>query len=81
MDETSPTPDQRGPTGAENAQLRKPLAQPHEINAGTRSSLPHDRLKNWATWGVVIGTAASLVLTAMTPLEDHQCSLLRPVGN
>ena len=23
----------------------------------------------------------SLVLTAMTPLEDHQCSLLRPAEN
>ena len=23
----------------------------------------------------------SLVLTAMTPLEDHKCSLLRPVAN
>jgi hypothetical protein len=25
--------------------------------------------------------SVSLVLTAMTPLEDHQCSLSRPVGN
>ena len=25
--------------------------------------------------------SVSLVLTAITPLKDHQCSLLRPIGN
>ena len=86
MDETSPTPDQRGPTGAENAQLRKPLAQPHEINAGTRSSLPHDRLKNWATWGVVIGTAAwvtfgfsLLIASALIPAAVPESWLLQTI--
>jgi hypothetical protein len=38
--------------------------------------LLEDKLKIMLETGGV-----SLVLTAMTPLEDHQCSLLRSVGN
>src|SRR5262249_33305759 len=34
---------------------------PHETDAETQSSRAHDRLKNWATWGVVMGTAAWVI--------------------
>src|SRR6516164_3397169 len=63
------------------------VASTHALKKGvTASAIGHtadeakrlleDKLKIMLETGGV-----SLVLTAMTPLEDHQCSLLRPVGN
>ena len=63
------------------------VASTHALKKGvTASAIGHtadearrfleDKLKIMLKTGGV-----SLVLTAMTPLEDHQCSLLRPVGN
>ena len=63
------------------------VASTHALKKGvTASAIGHtadeakrlleDKLKIMLETGGV-----SLVLTAMTPLEDHKCSLLRPVGN
>ena len=63
------------------------VASTHALKKGvTASAIGHtadeakrlleDKLKIMLETGGV-----SLVLTAMTPLEDHQCSLLRPVGD
>ena len=63
------------------------VASTHALKKGVTASaigdtadeakrLLEDKLKIMLETGGV-----SLVLTAMTPLEDHQCSLLRPVGN
>ena len=51
-----------------------PSATGHTPDEAKR--LLEDKLKIMLETGGV-----SLVLTAMTPLEDHQCGLLRPVGN
>jgi hypothetical protein len=63
------------------------VASTHALKKGvTASAIGHtpdeakrlleDKLKIMLETGDV-----SLVLTAITPLEDHKCSLLRPVGN
>ena len=63
------------------------VASTHALKKGvTASAIGHtadeakrlleDKLKIMLETGGV-----SLVLTAVTPLEDHQCSFLRPVGN
>jgi hypothetical protein len=49
------------PTQRREGMEGKRQKPPHETDATLHSSRSHDRLKNWATWGVVIGTAGWII--------------------
>src|SRR5713101_814324 len=79
--------DQRRDAAPERPPPGKVLDRQHGTDAKTQSSrAAHDRLKNWATWGVVIGTAAwvtfgfsLIVVSALIPTAVPESWLLQMI--